>query len=61
MKLIDARALFTSLLVLFPMALQAQVWPAQSVKIIVPFTPERAWTPSPVPWHHVSVNGSDSR
>jgi tripartite-type tricarboxylate transporter receptor subunit TctC len=39
MKLIDARALFTSLLVLFPMALQAQVWPAQSVKIIVPFTP----------------------
>jgi tripartite-type tricarboxylate transporter receptor subunit TctC len=39
MKSIHARALLTSMLVLLPLVSQAQVWPAQSIKIIVPFTP----------------------
>lgn len=39
MKSIHARALLTSMLVLLPLVTQAQVWPAQSIKIIVPFTP----------------------
>lgn len=39
MKSINARALLTSILVSLPMVLQAQVWPTQSIKIIVPFTP----------------------
>ncbi len=39
MKFIDIRVVLTGALIFFAMASQAQVWPGQTIKIIVPFTP----------------------
>src|SRR3990167_2337284 len=35
----NKRAVLTGFLVLFALAAQAQVWPGQTIKIVVPFTP----------------------
>lgn len=39
MKLIAARAVLTTALAVFSVLAQAQTWPAQTIKLIVPFTP----------------------
>jgi tripartite-type tricarboxylate transporter receptor subunit TctC len=39
MKFLNKRAVLTAALAVFALAAQAQVWPGQTIKIIVPFTP----------------------